>query len=133
MISKKTLAIAVAAVAVAAASPAFSHHSVTQYFDLSKTASISGTVEEFRFVNPHSILVLKVRGANGQEETWRAESSPVAWLVRNGWKPSMFKRGQQLTIMGNTTRDPKVKMLRLQTVKFPDGKTLNANTGEGVR
>ena len=131
IISKKTLAIAAAA-SIAAATPAFSHHSVTQYFDPSKTASVTGTVQEFRFVNPHSILVMKVNNG-GQEEIWRAESSPVAWLVRNGWKPSMFKPGQPITIMGNSARDPNVKMLRLLTVKFPDGRTLNANTGEGVK
>lgn len=108
---------------------AWAHHSVPEYFDVSKTVSMQGTVKEFKFENPHSIMVLEVKGSDGQWQEWRAEASLAAWLIRNGWSPAMFKPGTQITITGNPARDQGVRMVRLFTVKLPDGRTLNANNG----
>jgi len=121
-----------ALIAVAAVLPASAHHSVTAYFDLKNTTTQTGVIDEFRFVNPHSILRFYVKGADGKPVLWRAESSPVSWLVRNGWKPSMFKKGDTITVFGNTAIDPRTNMIRLLTVKFPDGRVLSANTGEKI-
>jgi hypothetical protein len=112
---------------VAAIAPA--HHSVPAYFDVSKTVTLEGTVQEFKFENPHSIMTLYVKGADGQQEEWKAEASLAAWLIRNGWKPDMFKPGSKIKITGNPALDQSVKMVRLFTVTLADGRTLNANNG----
>jgi hypothetical protein len=111
---------------------AWAHHSVPEYFDVSKTVSVEGTIEEFKFENPHSIMKLYVKGDNGQLEEWKAEASLAAWLLRNGWKPDMFKPGDKITITGNPARDPNVKMVRLYTVTLSDGRKLNANNGQAT-
>jgi hypothetical protein len=111
---------------------ASAHHSVTAFYDLKKEITVTGTVEEFRFVNPHSILRFNAE-TDGKAVLWRAESSPVSWLVRNGWKPSMFKKGTKVTIVGNPARDASTNMMRLLIVQLPDGTKLNANTGEALQ
>jgi len=108
---------------------AYAHHSVPEYFDVSKTVTVEGTLEEFKFENPHSIMKLTVKDADGQLQEWKAEASLAAWLLRNGWKPDMFKAGDKITITGNPARDESVKMVRLYTVTLPDGRKLNANNG----
>ena len=115
--------------AVLLAAPAYAHHSVPTYFDVSKQVSVTGTVKEFRFQNPHSILFLTVQGPNGEVQSWKAEASLAAWLVRNGWRPDMFPAGAKITITGSPARDPNARMVRLMTVTLPDGRKLNANNG----
>lgn len=127
----KTILVSLLSLAAAGvAAPALAHHSVPQYFDVSKTVSMTGTVEQFKFQNPHSIMSIYVADGKGGQTEWKAEASLAAWLIRNGWKPDMFKPGTKITIAGNPARDEKAKMVRLVTVTFPDGRTLNANTGE---
>lgn len=130
---KKKLAFSIAALTTIAVSAlASAHHSVAGFYDLKKEVTLTGTVEEFKFVNPHSVLRFNVK-QDGKDLLYRAESSPVAWLARNGWKPSMFKAGSKITVTGNPSHDAGVPMIRLLTVTFADGKTLNANSGEGVQ
>ena len=114
---------------VAGAPAAFAHHSVPAYFDVSKVVTVSGTVEEFKFQNPHSILKILVKTPGGDVQEWKAEASLAAWLVRNGWRPDMFKPGSNITITGSPARDPAAHMVRLFTVTLPDGRKLNANNG----
>jgi uncharacterized protein DUF6152 len=45
------------------AGPAPAHHSITVYEVFSTT--LEGTVQEFKYINPHSIIVLKVAGPKG--------------------------------------------------------------------
>ncbi len=40
--------------------PALAHHSFAVFFDDSKTVSVTGTVVEFRFLNPHGVIRLDV-------------------------------------------------------------------------
>jgi hypothetical protein len=108
---------------------ASAHHSVPAYFDVSKMVTINGTLKEFKFQNPHSIMVLTVQSPDGQAVEWKAETSLAAWLLRNGWSPDMFPAGIKLTLTGNPARDENAKMIRLFTVTMPDGRKLNANTG----
>jgi len=126
---KKYIAVMACGVALSWATFASAHHSVPEYFDVSKTVTMQGTVREFKFENPHSIMVLVVKGPDGQWQEWRAEASLAGWLIRNGWTPDMFKPGTAITITGNPARDAGVRMVRLFTVKLPDGRTLNANNG----
>jgi hypothetical protein len=129
----KTSALAlIAALALASATPTFAHHSVPQYFDVSKTVTMTGTVKEFKFQNPHSILTIYVADEKGEQTEWKAEASLAAWLIRNGWRPDMFKPGSKLTITGNPARDTNAKMVRLYTVTLADGRKLNANNGQAV-
>ena len=125
---KKQLLGLASAILISGAAPAFAHHSVPQYFDLSKQVTMTGTVKQFKFQNPHSILIIEVATPEGAQE-WRAEASLAAWLIRNGWRPEMFKAGTKITIAGSPARDPQAKMIRLMTVTMPDGRKLNANSG----
>src|SRR4029079_4774262 len=49
----------VAAFALAAAVPAFAHHSFS-IFSMDKNVTYKGKVVEFRWVNPHSHIIMKV-------------------------------------------------------------------------
>ena len=48
--------------------PALAHHSFAVFFDPSKTITIKGQVREFRFTNPHGLIVLDVPQEGGRAE-----------------------------------------------------------------
>src|ERR1019366_2558007 len=54
-----------AGLAWAAATGAASAHHSFAMFDMEHPIEISGTVKEFKFVSPHTLLILQVKGDDG--------------------------------------------------------------------
>src|SRR5258706_7986030 len=71
------------------AEPASAHHSFAG-FDLSRKVSVTGTVKEWQFTNPHSWLQLIVM-EGGQPVEYGIEGASVSTLVRRGWTTKTFK------------------------------------------
>jgi hypothetical protein len=103
---------------------ALAHHSGSMY-DPSKILTLKGTIQEFRWVNPHVIIVLAA-----------GESDPVAWTVemsspgnmrRLGWTGSALHNGQPVEITLAAMRDGSHGG-SCRTVKTLDtGKSLNCS------
>ena len=49
------------------------HHSISAVYDSRKQVTVTGTVREFQFVNPHPWIGLDVPGDGGSVERWRLE------------------------------------------------------------
>ena len=118
---KPLLALAAALVALPTAAQA--HHSFAAFFDPAKTVTITGTVTEFRFTNPHGMVALDVRKPDGSVEKWRAETNAPVVLVRRGWSRDVIKPGQVVTIDGWPSRDGR-NYLRLRDAKDANGKPI---------
>jgi uncharacterized cupredoxin-like copper-binding protein len=113
--------ILTASVLAAAATLASAHHSGAM-FDRGKTATITGTVTEFNWTNPHSSIKVEVT-ANGKAESWAIEMNSPNNLVREGWKRTTIKPGDKVTLTINPLRDGKPGGWYL-SIKLPDGKQL---------
>ena len=85
---------------VLAARVAYAHHSAPVFYKVEERATVSGTVTEFRFSNPHAILKLEVVGANGEKEEWTAETTSPSILRRRGWSPESFRPGEKVKLEG---------------------------------
>jgi hypothetical protein len=106
-------------------SQAAAHHSFAVFFDDTKNVSVSGSVTEFRFTNPHAIIEITRRTPLGQTETWRAETNAVTLLRRRGWTAESLKVGDMVTIDGWPSRDGS-HYLRVRRVVRSDGTVLGA-------
>ena len=84
--------------------PAWVHHSGAM-FDRSRTTTISGTVTEFNWTNPHSSFKVEVMNAEGKPEIWAIEMNSPNNLVREGWKRTSIKAGDKVTVTINPLRD----------------------------
>ena len=104
---------------------AVAHHSFAVFFDETKSVSVSGSVTEFRFTNPHAIIEITRKTPQGQIETWRAETNAVTLLRRRGWTADSLKAGDMVTIDGWPSRDGS-RYLRVRRVVRPDGTVLGA-------
>ncbi len=74
---------------------AWAHHSFSM-FEYGSSIELDGTVEDFKFINPHAFIVLKVKGKDGRIETWTLEGQPTAMLEREGWTRQTLKPGDQI-------------------------------------
>ena len=90
--------------AAAAATPALAHHSFAM-FDMSKQVSISGTVKDFQYTNPHSWVIVTAPGADGKQTEWGFESEGPSTLLRAGIKHSPLSPGDKVTALGFPMRD----------------------------
>lgn len=102
---------------------AHSHHSFTAEFTAEKTATLTGTVSQVWFRNPHVRYLLAITNDAGEEETWDARGSPVVWLARKGWTKNSIKVGDTVSMYGFLGRDGR-KMLSIMTVTLADGTVL---------
>jgi hypothetical protein len=81
-----------------AAGPAFAHHSMAG-FDRTKTVTLVGTVKQFKWANPHSWIELEVPNDKGGVETWNAEMTAPGILARAGWKSTLLKPGDKVSVV----------------------------------
>jgi hypothetical protein len=104
------------------ASPAEAHHSMTG-FDRKQALALTGTIQEFRWENPHSSIEIDVPGKDGKVVTWHVEMTAPAYLVRQGFKRTSIKKGDMATIMANPliSGDPGALFV---SIKLADGQVL---------
>ncbi len=102
---------------------AHGHHSFSAEFTAEKTATLTGTISQVWFKNPHVRYLIVIENVDGEEETWDARGSPVVWLARKGWNKNTIKVGDQVAMFGFLGRDGR-KMLSIMTVTLADGTVL---------
>ena len=81
----------------ATASSAVAHHSMAM-FDQQNPIDLQGVVQEFRFVSPHSFILLQVKGNGGDVATWSLEGDSPSHLARDGWTSKSLKAGDQVRL-----------------------------------
>ncbi len=92
------------AMALAVVSPAWSHHSHAM-FDHTRDVSVTGTVTEFVFRNPHVFLHIDVKADNGEVVNYSIEMSNIPNMIRRGIGQTTFKPGDRITAMVHPLRD----------------------------
>lgn len=83
-------------IGLALANPAYAHHSMNG-FDRAKTITITGTVKQFKWANPHSWIEVEVINDKGGVDLWNLEMTAPGILARAGWKSTMLKPGDKVT------------------------------------
>jgi Family of unknown function (DUF6152) len=111
-----------AGVVFAAAGGASAHHSFAM-FDAQHPKEVTGTVKEFRYVSPHTILVLTVRGADGGEQDWVLEGGAPGLLAREGMTAKSLKPGDEIIVTINPLHSGTAGgSYQPRQVKFKDGR-----------
>ena len=101
------LAVTIAGFAIAfQALPSFSHHGSNTVYDLTRSITVSGTVTEFQFVNPHVQILFDVPGDDGSAVSWLAGLPGSLRLAQEeGWTRDTFKPGDAISITGAPARN----------------------------
>lgn len=84
---------------------AHAHHSFSAEFDIGKPVTLTGTVKEIEWTNPHAWVHLEVKDEAGNGQLWAVEMLGVNALVRSGINPKTVKPGDVLTVAGFGARN----------------------------
>jgi len=115
-----------------AAGSLWAHHSPSSIFDMSKKFTLTGTLTQVEWVNPHIAVYIDAKKADGGVENWKFESAPPSLLRRLGVSSAEFKKeiGNAATVEGNRAKDGSTYGF-MQKITFADGNSyemVNPNT-----
>ncbi|HEY5624591.1 MAG TPA: DUF6152 family protein [Gammaproteobacteria bacterium] len=88
--------------------------------------TVVGVVAQWRFINPHSVLVLDVEDENGNVTRWLGEiGNPTSLESRLGWDANTFQPGDRIEMTGRALKNGSPQMT------LSEGSILvDADTGE---
>jgi hypothetical protein len=111
----------------------FAHHGTGASYDSSKEVTLTGTVTQFVWKNPHAQIYFEVKDKDGKTEEWSAELNSPGVLAKEGWTRNMFRPGDELTVTvnpskagttaGNTVRSKSIYVNGKEVVKGRAGAT----------
>ena len=110
---------------------AWAHHGDAGRYD-EKLVTLDGTVVELQMINPHAIIVIDVKNADGKVMRWQAEGGGPGALAREGWTNNTLKPGDKITLIGRRVKSgaPYMNLTERAVVYRTDTKRLLFRTGQ---
>jgi hypothetical protein len=105
------------------------HHSIA-IFDPRTVVTITGTVMEFRWTNPHAYIQVEgVADGEAVPARWNVEMSAPNSMMDEGWTRDTLKAGDRVTVFANPLREvahpyPGHRRVLYVRVTLPDGSSL---------
>ena len=98
------IALAIGTALAVSTGTALAHHSFAM-FDSAQEVTLSGTVKEFQWVNPHAWIYVMVPGRDGHLEQWAIEMGGPGQLARQGFTPKTLAPGMNVEVVVHPLRD----------------------------
>ncbi len=106
--------------------PGLAHHGWAA-FEGEKTITLKGTVTDFHFVNPHSVIEFDVTDEKGNIQAWEGELTSPMHLIPKGWSKVSLDAGDVVAITGYPAKNGS-HVLRIRKVLLANGKELPMGT-----
>ena len=107
-----------------AAGPLSAHHGRADTYDGKRDITVKGKVTEWAWRNPHVVLYVDVKDANGNVQNWAFEGQNVSMLSHNdGLNRNSLQFGQEVTVVANPARNGKPFGV-IKKVILADGKEI---------
>ena len=116
----KTTLIAVLA-GLVGMTAAQAHHSFLSQYDADSITTVTGTVTEVWYQNPHSRVYVEATNEQGDLELWETETYPRNILQRRGWMHDDLKVGDEVVVTGRRARDGSNRLQMFTIVRPADG------------
>jgi len=81
------------------------HHSLAGVYDSTRTATIEAVVSEFRFINPHPLVIVDVIDEEGRESSWTLEMDNRRELAEIGFDAGTLAPGDRVVVTGSLARN----------------------------
>lgn len=85
-------------------SPAWAHHSAAG-IDQSQTLSADATLKQFAWSAPHAQVIVTYQGDNGKDIELSVTTFAPAMLIRQGFSPKDFRRGDKIKLFWHPNRN----------------------------
>lgn len=100
MKNRLSASLLVSLAALLFAGTALAHHGFAGRYDEDHPVTVTGTVVELQFINPHALIIFDVKDAKGVTTRWQAELGSANIMNREGWTRTTLKAGDKVTIVG---------------------------------
>ena len=124
--------VAICTAIILSVSAAYGHHSVVAGFDIDESTTVTGTITEMEWINPHARMFFEVETASGEVQSWTAWFTSANILFRRGWRADDLPVGVTVTVSGFLARDGSNELYGGDTT-LPDGRTLFSGNAPGER
>ena len=121
-----------AVVALLISASMLAHHGSGISYDMSKSITLTGTVTEFVWSNPHCQVFFDVKDAKGNTVNWGGELGSPTVLRNAGYDRNVFKAGDKITVTGRPSKSDSTVMLPVKVV-FADGRQFSNTIPSGDR
>jgi hypothetical protein len=121
---RRLVAFIASLVLLVVAAPLSAHHA-NAVFDVGKRITLTGTVTEWFWANPHCLLRLDVKDESGNVMTWIGETQAPPNMIPFGWAKQSFQPGDTVTVTLEPVKNGQ-RLGRLLQARLPNGKTLVA-------
>ena len=108
------------------------HHSFAPVYDGSREITVTGVVTQFRFVNPHAMMLMNVTDPSGKVKQWTVEFAGSLNLSEVGWTADSIKAKERVVVTGNPTHTGSSRMFFVKLVR-PDGTELLTSGGQRLK
>ena len=81
------------------------HRAVAAEYDVKKHVTMSGTVTQFKWTNPHARLYIDRKDESGKVIRWSFELGSPLGLLARCWTKTDLKVGDQVTVEGYGAKD----------------------------
>jgi hypothetical protein len=102
----------------------FAHHGTAAY-ETTQETTVKGTVTDFEFINPHTLIFLDVKNEKGDVDHWQVDAQSPNQLTRDGWTKNSLKPGDQIAVTGFRAKNHS-NILRFLKVVLPNGREIKA-------
>jgi hypothetical protein len=79
-------------------SPVAAHHGAAT-FDITTDMTLTGTVTDWLWFNPHCFLKFDVKDESGKVTNWAVESGNPTDMTKRGWTRLSFRPGDAVTVV----------------------------------
>ena len=114
---KNIRGIVCSALAALAVMPVSAHHSFAAVYQADEMISIEGTVAQFLFRNPHSVLHVLAADDSGGMQRWAIEWQGATQLGASGVSAQTIRPGDPVVVTGNPGRVAEEHRILLVTIK----------------
>ena len=101
-----------------------SHHSFSGVYDGKRVVTVTGVVTQFKFVNPHALMLMDVTDESGKVSKWTVEFAGRLNLAEIGWTADSIKAKDRVTVTGNPTHAAGLPRLAFVKIVKGDGTVL---------
>src|SRR5216684_4163803 len=129
---KASLVSLIVAGAFVFSTAALAHHGSSISYNMSKSITLTGTVTEFVWSNPHCQVFFDVKDDKGNVVNWGGELGSPTVLRNAGYNKNVFKAGDRITVSGRPSKSDSTVMLPMKVV-FADGREFSNTIPAGDR
>ena len=98
------------------------HHGSADYH-VDRDVTVTGTVKEWKFSNPHTWVYITVTRPGGGVEEWNGEGPPLQWASARGGSHATLKTGETVRlVIYPSRREPRAGLIK--RIERDGGETL---------